>query len=1342
MADLAILPAGTFQLLFQSWMVQPAFSSPISISIGLPIQLSVLLQPGNATGGIPSSRQPQVSVQDSGSNLVPISFSTISATLICAGFVPCVLKGTTRVSTMAGIAIFSDLTIDHIGSGYRISFSAYFSQQNISANIGSEEFEVLLGPPNKIVVSQHPQNSLGGEKLQPAPVVCLADQGGNLIRADTGGAVEANRIQITLAGGLSGAQLSGNAGMVQNTTCIAFRHLAIIKGVGTGYLLFTDSRGSLKAANSSEFTVQVGPPAQIQLRVQPASSIAGLLLTPQPVVEVSDLGLNQVNSYAGSMNVTLVYQYAHDDTILPVSYPEILRYWFPPTNRVFGSTSFLVTNGTAYFTDLQVNKMGRNYTLSFSTLFASAISEPFDVAIGKMAKLIILSNFSSIVGGMPFPFQPTISITDAMGNFISLSTSIIKAGFKEKSKANANLLGEKTAAVNLTAAYFSDLGIDLVGVYSLNFSLQKPTGSFLEVISAPFNVTYGTPYQLDLRAENQKGGFFIAGAGEPTLGFEMRILDEGSNSLSGFGISAEAGLWEQRNETRIFLCSGPLSCLIDVNASIRQDAQLLSAVVSIDLICTDFDYTTEQISRLDIAGKNLLKNNNANVFTGPWPHCFGSCLQSVLLLKNFDVLNESLIGAFTVALSATPQVNVYPCDGNFLNAIITLNLSYIVPLDSSKFLIGNTTILNYGMTVTPFLLAVTRPGGPYELKIDSQGLVGASLQWIDVIVGHPAQLNISKHPGSGFGGEQLLIQPQVQCLDMGNNLVTADNSSIINVSLVSPSLNSSLPRLLGLVSVQTVMGIADFRDLAVDLSGSGYRLRFSAAFRGKLATAASAQFSIEIGPPTQLVLTRQPVMGYGGEYLPVWVVCSADAGGNHDDFIWSSANMSLLRTDPTLNTDFVDVLIGKNGAVRGRLFGTTQITMNSSGCTEFTDLRIDLAGSAYTLIFHTNLALRSVESLPFKIAVGAASTLNLESTLGPSIKILQLLPVQPVVSIRDLGGNLVFESSRNVTVLLESLAMFGDSLTDPRLFGNHTVSTVHGFAYFYDLGFASPGKFKLQFSSLGLQNISSDFIQALLDSPNATILIGTASIRGASIASFEIQTQRGFASALAEVVGVNMGAITILSIESNIMSNSNIQLQVTFQVVLASQTAAKAVMSRVSYSVLRNALFGHGLFLNLDGLVWNPKKEFSDPWSGWWTLQAESDRFDTSIIHNSNDAWLNLWGQWNNRSLSCAGPTMNDRMRMTCYDRSETSFAVELVKFSDDEANGFLTRSSILEAQGPFYIRDMVITQMQTATGTKDFLIAANSFNGTTAMTQSIVYTISTAPNNTVSLEVRKVISW
>ena len=107
--------------------------------------------------------------------------------------------------------------------------------------------------------------------------------------------------------------------------------------------------------------------------------------------------------------------------------------------------------------------------------------------------------------------------------------------------------GEKTAAVNLTAAYFSDLGIDLVGVYSLNFSLQKPTGSFLEVISAPFNVTYGTPYQLDLRAENQKGGFFIAGAGEPTLGFEMRILDEGSNSLSGFGISAEAGLWEQRN---------------------------------------------------------------------------------------------------------------------------------------------------------------------------------------------------------------------------------------------------------------------------------------------------------------------------------------------------------------------------------------------------------------------------------------------------------------------------------------------------------------------------------------------------------------------------------------------------------------------------------------------------------------------------------------------------------------------------------------------------------------------------------------------------------------------------
>ena len=97
-------------------------SAPFSVNPGVPARLAFSTQPGNSTVGSPLAGPPTVVIQDGFGNLTA---STASITVaLGTNPVGAILSGTTTNSAIAGVASFSDLSVNQAGTGYTLSASA------------------------------------------------------------------------------------------------------------------------------------------------------------------------------------------------------------------------------------------------------------------------------------------------------------------------------------------------------------------------------------------------------------------------------------------------------------------------------------------------------------------------------------------------------------------------------------------------------------------------------------------------------------------------------------------------------------------------------------------------------------------------------------------------------------------------------------------------------------------------------------------------------------------------------------------------------------------------------------------------------------------------------------------------------------------------------------------------------------------------------------------------------------------------------------------------------------------------------------------------------------------
>ena len=244
------------------------------------VALALAMEPGSAVSGVPFAVQPVVEIRDSSNTLVAESAADVTASI---AFGSGVLSGTTTVKAVNGVATFTDLTVDGIGTQIMT-----FSADGLNGAT-STAFTVGLSPttpriPTALTLQTQPAGAVTGLPFSIQPVVHILDQAGVVI--DTG----VNSVLAVTATRTSGSgTLSGTTTVNAAAGVAAFTDLQI-DGTGQQVLTFSIASPTLQVqSNAVNVTaVPAGPAAQLAIVAQPSNATSGVNFASAPVVELRD----------------------------------------------------------------------------------------------------------------------------------------------------------------------------------------------------------------------------------------------------------------------------------------------------------------------------------------------------------------------------------------------------------------------------------------------------------------------------------------------------------------------------------------------------------------------------------------------------------------------------------------------------------------------------------------------------------------------------------------------------------------------------------------------------------------------------------------------------------------------------------------------------------------------------------------------------------------------------------------------------------------------------------------------------------------------------------------------
>ena len=191
----------------------PSVPFTATAEAGVATKLAFTQPPVTTSAGSPMPAV-RVAIQDASGNTV--TSATAQVTLaIGANPGAGTLSGTTTVSAVNGVAVFSTLSIDKAGSGYTLTAAS-----SGLAGATSPAFDILTGSANHLVFLTEPTDRVVGEKFSPSLQVQVQDAGGNPVLTAFN--------SITLTSSVTGT-LSGTATVTPFLGTATFSNLAINK---------------------------------------------------------------------------------------------------------------------------------------------------------------------------------------------------------------------------------------------------------------------------------------------------------------------------------------------------------------------------------------------------------------------------------------------------------------------------------------------------------------------------------------------------------------------------------------------------------------------------------------------------------------------------------------------------------------------------------------------------------------------------------------------------------------------------------------------------------------------------------------------------------------------------------------------------------------------------------------------------------------------------------------------------------------------------------------------------------------------------------------------------------
>ena len=424
-----------------------------------PSQLAFTTQPTSVAAGSAITPAVQVSIEDAGGN---VDTSSTAAVTIAIGTNPAggTLSGTVTVNAVAGVATFSNLSLDKVGTGYTLTASS-----GVLTAATSAAFNVTPGPPAKLAFTAQPTNVVAGTAIAPAVQVSVLDSFGNLASTAT------NSVTVAIGTNPGGGTLSGTMTVSAVAGVATFSTLSIDK-IGTGYTLTANS-GALAPATSAAFNVTAGAPAKLVFKVQPTNVAAGAAITPAVQVSIQDAQGNIVPTATNAVTIAIGTN--------------------PSGGTLSGTTTVAAVAGVATFSTLSINKVGTGYTLgATSGVLTAATSTAFNVSPGAPAKLVFQVQPTNVVAGTAVAPAVQVIIQDAQGNLVNTATNAVTMAIG--TNPGGGILSG-AAPVNAVAgvATFSALSINKTGT---GYTLTASSGALTAATSAAFNVTPGNPATL------------------------------------------------------------------------------------------------------------------------------------------------------------------------------------------------------------------------------------------------------------------------------------------------------------------------------------------------------------------------------------------------------------------------------------------------------------------------------------------------------------------------------------------------------------------------------------------------------------------------------------------------------------------------------------------------------------------------------------------------------------------------------------------------------------------------------------------------------------------------------
>ncbi len=456
---------------------------------GTATKLAFAVQPSNTAAGASISPAVTVTVEDAGGNTV--TSATTSVTLaIGANPGSGTLSGTTTVSAVNGVATFSNLSINKIGTGYTLAASA----TGLSA-AASTAFNVTAGAANKLIFSVQPSNTAAGTSISPAVTVTVEDAGGNTVTTAT------NSVTLAIGTNPGSGSLSGTATVAAVNGVATFSNISINK-TGTGYTLGASATG-VSSATSTAFNITAGTASKLAFVTQPSNTPPNTAITPAVTVAIEDSNGNTVTTSTASVSISIATN--------------------PGSGTLGGTATVSAVAGVASFANLTVSSSGTGYTLgAASTGLVSATSAAFNVAAGPANKVVFTTQPTNTNAGATLN-QVQVTVEDAGGNTVTTSTASVTLAIGTN-PSSGTLSGTLSATAVNGVATFTGLSINNAGngytLTAASTGLTSATSSSFNIIGSGITVNVNGPL---VGIGSTLSGSFTLGSPAPAGGVVVNL---------------------------------------------------------------------------------------------------------------------------------------------------------------------------------------------------------------------------------------------------------------------------------------------------------------------------------------------------------------------------------------------------------------------------------------------------------------------------------------------------------------------------------------------------------------------------------------------------------------------------------------------------------------------------------------------------------------------------------------------------------------------------------------------------------------------------------------------------